>query len=149
MANENSSPSPVQILLVEDSPGDARLARQGLLQCKMAHDLHVVDDGVKAMAFLNREGEYESATRPQLILLDLNLPRKDGCEVLREIKEHEDFKTIPVIILTTSPAERDINKTYALHANSYITKPLDFLQFLDVVKSIEQFWFSTARLPTR
>jgi chemotaxis family two-component system response regulator Rcp1 len=149
MATENGYPAPVQILLVEDNPGDARLARQGLLQCKMAHDLHVVDDGVKAMAFLNREGQYQEATRPQLILLDLNLPRKDGREVLREIKEHEDLKTIPVIILTTSSAERDINRTYALHANSYITKPLDFLQFVDVVKSIENFWFSTAQLPTR
>ena len=149
MVNENSSPAPVQILLVEDNPGDARLARQGLLQCRMPHDLHVVDDGVKAMSFLNREGEYASAVRPQLILLDLNLPRKDGREVLREIKEHEDLRTIPVIILTTSSAERDINRTYSLHANSYITKPLDYLQFVDIVKSIETFWFSTARLPTK
>jgi two-component system, chemotaxis family, response regulator Rcp1 len=115
----------------------------------MPHDLHVVDDGVKAMSFLNREGEYASAVRPQLILLDLNLPRKDGREVLREIKEHEDLRTIPVIILTTSSAERDINRTYSLHANSYITKPLDYLQFVDIVKSIEMFWFSTARLPTK
>jgi chemotaxis family two-component system response regulator Rcp1 len=149
MVNENSSSSAVQILLVEDNPGDARLARQGLLQCRMPHDLHVVDDGVKAMAFLNREGEYASAVRPQLILLDLNLPKKDGREVLREIKEHEELKTIPVIILTTSSAERDINRTYSLHANSYITKPLDYLQFDDIVKSIETFWFSTARLPTK
>jgi chemotaxis family two-component system response regulator Rcp1 len=149
MVNENSSSSAVQILLVEDNPGDARLARQGLLQCRMPHDLHVVDDGVKAMAFLNREGEYASAVRPQLILLDLNLPKKDGREVLREIKEHEELKTIPVIILTTSSAERDINRTYSLHANSYITKPLDYLQFVDIVKSIETFWFSTARLPTK
>jgi CheY-like chemotaxis protein len=149
MVNENTPSTPVQILLVEDNPGDARLARQGLLQCKMPHDLHVVDDGVKAMAFLNREGEYASAVRPQLILLDLNLPKKDGREVLREIKQHEELKTIPVIILTTSSAERDINRTYSLHANSYITKPLDYLQFVDIVKSIETFWFSTARLPTK
>ena len=146
---QDTSSSPVQILPVEDNPGDARLARQGLLQCRMPHDLHVVDDGVKAMAFLNREGEYADAVRPQLILLDLNLPKKDGREVLREIKEHEELKTIPVIILTTSSAERDINRTYSLHANSYITKPLDYLQFVDIVKSIETFWFTTARLPTK
>jgi CheY-like chemotaxis protein len=149
MSTDIQSPAPLQILLVEDNPGDARLARQGLLRCKMPHELHVVDDGVKAMAFLNREPPYESAVRPHVILLDLNLPRKDGREVLREIKTHDELKAIPVIILTTSSAERDLNDTYALHANSYITKPLDFLEFIEVVKSIETFWFSTARLPTR
>ena len=139
----------VHILLVEDNPGDARLARQGLGKCKIPNDVHVVDDGVKAMAFLHNRGEYATAPRPDLILLDLNLPRKDGREVLREIKEHADFKTIPVIILTTSRAEEDINKTYALHANCYVAKPLELQQFLDAMRSIEDFWFATVRLPTR
>ena len=147
--NVNNATAPVQILLVEDNPGDARLARQGLRQCKIPNDLHTVDDGVKAMAFLYRQGEYATVPRPQLILLDLNLPRKDGREVLREIKEDADLKAIPVIILTTSRAEEDINKTYSLHANCYVTKPLDLPQFLDAVKSIEDFWFSTVKLPTR
>jgi chemotaxis family two-component system response regulator Rcp1 len=145
----NANPTPVEILLVEDNPGDARLARQGLRQCKIPNTLHLVDDGVKAMAFLHRQGEYVTVPRPDLILLDLNMPRKDGREVLREIKEDPSLKTIPVVILTTSRAEEDINKTYALHANCYVTKPLDLPQFLEVVKSIEDFWFSTVRLPSR
>jgi len=147
--NADSAGTPVEILLVEDSPGDARLAREGLSQCKIRNTLHIVDDGVKAMAFLNRRGEYATAPRPDLILLDLNLPKKDGREVLREIKEHASFKTIPVVILTTSRDAQDINKTYSLHANCYVTKPLDLNQFLDVVRSIEDFWFTTVQLPTR
>jgi CheY-like chemotaxis protein len=141
--------SPVEILLVEDSPGDARLAREGLSECKIRNNLHVVDDGVKAMAFLRRQGEYAMSPRPDLILLDLNLPRKDGREVLREIKEDERLKVIPVVILTTSKAEEDIIKTYMLHANCYVTKPLGLPQFLEVVRSIEDFWFSIVRLPPR
>ena len=147
--NAYNATASVQILLVEDNPGDARLARQGLRQCKIPNDLHVVDDGVKAMAYLQRKGEYATAPRPQLILLDLNLPRKDGREVLREIKEDVNLKAIPVIILTTSRAEEDINKTYSLHANCYVTKPLDLPQFLNTVQSIEDFWFSTVKLPTK
>ena len=147
--NTNSMGSPVEILLVEDSPGDARLAREGLSECKIRNKLHIVDDGVKAMAFLRRQGEYAKSPRPDLILLDLNLPRKDGREVLREIKEDESLKLIPVVILTTSKAEEDIIKSYSLHANCYVTKPLGLQQFLDVVRSIEDFWFSIVRLPPR
>jgi CheY-like chemotaxis protein len=147
--NAHNTPNSVEILLVEDSPGDARLAREGLRQCKVPNTLHIVDDGVKAMDFLHRQGEYATAPRPDLILLDLNLPRKDGREVLREIKEDERFKVIPVVILTTSRADEDIKKTYSLHANCYVSKPLDLGQFLDVVRSIEDFWFTTVRLPPR
>lgn len=147
--NANNVGTPVEILLVEDSPGDARLAREGLSECKIRNNLHVVDDGVKAMAFLRRQGEYAKAPRPDLILLDLNLPRKDGREVLREIKEDESLKVIPVVILTTSKAEEDIIKSYSLHANCYVTKPLGLQQFLDVVRSIEDFWFTIVRLPPK
>jgi CheY-like chemotaxis protein len=147
--NGNNVGIPVEILLVEDSPGDARLAREGLNQCKIRNTLHVVDDGVKAMAFVRRQGEYAKAPRPDLILLDLNLPRKDGREVLREIKEDENLKVIPVVVLTTSKAEEDIVKSYSLHANCYVTKPLGLPQFLDVVRSIEDFWFTIVRLPPR
>ena len=139
----------VEILLVEDSPGDARLAREGLSECKIRNNLNVVDDGVKAMAFLRRQGEYAKSPRPDLILLDLNLPRKDGREVLREIKDDDSLKVIPVVILTTSIAKEDIVKTYSLHANCYVTKPLGLQQFLDVVRSIEDFWFTIVRLPPR
>lgn len=147
--NANNVGTPVEILLVEDSPGDARLAREGLSECKIRNNLHVVGDGVKAMAFLRRQGEYAKAPRPDLILLDLNLPRKDGREVLREIKEDDSLKVIPVVILTTSKAEEDIIKSYSLHANCYVTKPLGLKQFLDVVRSIEDFWFTIVRLPPR
>ena len=147
--NATNTGSVVEILLVEDNPGDARLAREGLNECKIRNNLHVVDDGVKAMAFLRREGEYAKSPRPDLILLDLNLPRKDGREVLREVKEDKNLKMIPVVILTTSKAEEDIVKGYSLHANCYVTKPLGLPQFLDVVRSIEDFWFTIVRLPPR
>lgn len=147
MSADNTSTS-VEILLVEDNPGDARLARQGLRQCRFPNNLHIVEDGVKAMAFLHHEGEYAMVPRPDLILLDLNMPRKDGLEVLREIKQDEHLKKIPVVILTTSKAAEDIDKSYSLHANCYVSKPLDLLQFLDVVRSIEDFWFGTVKLPT-
>jgi chemotaxis family two-component system response regulator Rcp1 len=140
---------PVEILLVEDGPGDARLVREGLHECKIRNNLHVVEDGVKAMAFLRRQGEHAKAPRPDLILLDLNLPRKDGREVLREIKEDELLRTIPVVVLTTSKAEEDIVKSYSLHANCYVTKPLSLQEFIDVLRSIEAFWFTTVRLPPR
>jgi two-component system, chemotaxis family, response regulator Rcp1 len=147
--NGDNTTNSLEILLVEDNPGDARLARQGLRQCKIPNNLNIVDDGVKAMDFLHRHRDYATAPRPDLILLDLNLPRKDGREVLREIKEDAGLKMIPVVILTTSRADEDINKTYSLHANCYVTKPLDLQQFLEVVKSIEDFWFSTVSLPSR
>lgn len=148
MTDQPGQTSSAQILLVEDNPGDARLARHALRECAIAHDLHVVGDGVQAMSFLNREGPYASAPRPHLILLDLNLPRKDGREVLREIKQNDTFRTIPVVVLTTSSSEKDVNTTYTLHANSYITKPLDFLEFVDILRANQNFWFSTVRLPT-
>lgn len=140
---------PVEILLVEDNAGDVRLAREGLRECKLLNNLHVAEDGVRALAFLRRQGEHARAPRPDLIMLDLNLPRKDGREVLREIKEDEDLKRIPVVILTTSKAEEDIVKSYSLHANCYVTKPLAIEQFITVVKAIESFWFTIVKLPPR
>lgn len=137
----------VDILLVEDNPGDAELAREALISSKIHNNLHVVNDGEKAMAFLRKTGEYTSAPRPDLILLDLNLPRKDGREVLAEIKQDDNLKRIPVVILTSSKADEDVIKSYNLHANCYITKPLDFFQFTKVVQSIENFWLSIVVLP--
>jgi two-component system, chemotaxis family, response regulator Rcp1 len=139
----------VSILLVEDNPGDADLAREALDNSKMNNELHVVDDGEKAMAFLRREGSYADVPRPDLILLDLNLPKKDGRQVLAEIKSDNDLKRIPVVILTTSRAEEDVLKSYNLHANCYITKPIDLNQFLLVVRSIEDFWMSIVVLPPK
>jgi CheY-like chemotaxis protein len=146
MSNDASS-RPVEILLVEDNPGDVRLTEETLKEFRVLNHLSVVGDGVEAMAFLRHEGKYAKASRPDLILLDLNLPKKDGREVLKEIKVDEQLKRIPVVILTTSSAEQDILNTYELHANCYITKPVDLDQFSAVVKSIEDFWFMTARLP--
>jgi len=138
---------PITILLVEDNPGDADLAREALDSGKLSNNLHVVDDGEKAMAFLRRETGYQGAPRPDLVLLDLNLPRKDGREVLSEIKSDPDLRSIPVVILTTSQAEEDVYRSYNLHANCYITKPIDLNQFLHVVRSIENFWLSIVVLP--
>jgi two-component system, chemotaxis family, response regulator Rcp1 len=143
----NNHPKPINILLVEDNPGDADLAREALSDSKFNNNLQVVDDGEKAMAFLRREGPFVDAQRPDLILLDLNLPKKDGREVLAEIKADPGLKTIPVVILTTSQAEEDVLRTYQLHANCYITKPIDLSQFLHVVRSIENFWLSIVVLP--
>jgi CheY-like chemotaxis protein len=137
----------VEILLVEDSPGDVRLTIEALKEAKVTNNLSVVQDGVEAMDFLQQKGSYKDATRPDLILLDLNLPRKDGREVLAEIKSDSNLKRIPVVILTTSRAESDILKAYDLHANCYITKPVDFKQFMTVVKSIEDFWLTVVKLP--
>ncbi|MEI8042410.1 MAG: response regulator [Verrucomicrobiota bacterium] len=137
----------IEILLIEDNPGDADLAREALSSSKVRNDLHVVGDGEAAMAFLRRRGRYADAPRPDLVLLDLNLPLKDGREVLAEIKADADLKRIPVVILTTSKAEEDILRTYNLHANCYITKPIDLIQFSKVVLSIEQFWFTIVSLP--
>ena len=138
---------PFEILLVEDNPGDVRLTQETLKDFKVLNHLSVVGNGVEAMAFLRREGKYAQASRPDLILLDLNLPRKDGREVLTEIKVDEQLKRIPVVILTTSSAEQDILNTYEHHANCYITKPVDLDQFSAIVKSIEEFWFTIVKLP--
>ena len=135
------------ILLVEDSPGDVRLTREALKDAKMHINLHVASDGIEAMAFLNREGEYAGVPRPDLILLDLNLPRKDGREVLEEIKENPLLKSIPVVILTTSASEEDVLRSYRLHANCYITKPVGLVGFMKVVQSIDNFWLSVVKLP--
>lgn len=139
--------TPIRILLVEDNPGDVRLTREAFKEGKVLNKLRVAKDGVEAMAFLRREGEYADAPRPDLILLDLNLPKKDGREVLADIKAHDDLRRIPVVILTTSKDEEDVLKTYDLHANCFITKPVDLQQFIDVVKSIEQFWLTVVKLP--
>jgi chemotaxis family two-component system response regulator Rcp1 len=138
---------PIEILLVEDNPGDVRLTVEALKDAKVHNNLHVAEDGVEAMAFLRREGKYAGVPRPDLILLDLNLPKKDGREVLAEIKEDPDLRRIPVVILTVSRAEEDILRSYDLHANCYITKPVNLDQFLKVVKSIEDFWFTIVKLP--
>ena len=138
---------PVEILLVEDNPGDARLTIEALKDAKVRNNLNWVEDGVEAMAFLRREGKYIDAPRPDVVLLDLNLPKKDGMEVLAEIKMDENLKRIPVVILTASNADEDIVKTYNLHANCYIRKPLGLNQFLEVVKSIEDFWLTIVKLP--
>jgi CheY-like chemotaxis protein len=140
---------PVEILLIEDNPGDVELAREGLRECKIRNNLHAVGDGVEASAFLHRKGAYASRPRPDLIILDLNLPKRDGRDLLKEIKEDEELKRIPVVILTTSAAEEDILRSYSLHANCYVTKPLGLDQFLQVVRSIETFWFTIVQLPLR
>jgi chemotaxis family two-component system response regulator Rcp1 len=140
---------PVEILLVEDNAGDVRLAREGLRECKLLNNLSVAEDGVQALAFLRKQGKYANVPRPDLIMLDLNLPKKDGREVLKEIKEDESLKCIPVVILTTSKAEEDIVKSYSLHANCYVTKPLAIEQFINVVQAIESFWFTIVKLPPR
>ena len=140
---------PIEVLLVEDNPGDVRLTREALKEGKFHNNLHVAGDGVEALAFLRREGQYAEAVRPDLILLDLNLPRKGGREVLEEIKTDSELRHIPVVILTSSQAEQDIARAYDLHANCYISKPVDLDQFITVVRSIEDFWFSVVKLPTR
>ncbi|MGA2766610.1 MAG: response regulator [Spirochaetia bacterium] len=137
----------VRILLVEDNPADVRLTKEALTEGKIRNELDVVDNGEMALGYLRRKGNYASAQRPDLILLDLNLPRKNGHEVLAEIKEDSQLKRIPVVILTTSSAEKDILSTYNLHANCYITKPVDLNQFMEVVKTIEDFWLTIVRLP--
>jgi two-component system, chemotaxis family, response regulator Rcp1 len=137
----------IDILLVEDSPGDVRLTIEALKEAKVANRLSVVTDGVEAIDFLQQKGAYKNAARPDLILLDLNLPRKDGREVLAEIKNDPKLKHIPVVVLTTSRSESDILKAYDLHANCYIAKPVDFKQFMVVVQSIENFWLTVVKLP--
>ena len=138
---------PIEILLVEDNPGDVRLTLEVFKESKMHNNLSSVGDGVEALAFLRREGKYIQSPRPDLILLDLNLPKKDGREVLAEIKEDPDLRRIPVVVLTTSQAEQDVLRSYNLHANCYISKPIDLEQFVTVVRSIEDFWLTIVKLP--
>jgi len=138
----------IQVLLVEDNPGDVRLTKEALKEGKMLNRVTVVGDGVEALSFLRRQGKYADAGQPDLILLDLNLPKKDGRQVLAEIKADPGLKRIPVVVLTTSSAEEDILKTYDLHANCYVTKPVDLEQFMHVVKSIEDFWITVVKLPS-
>ncbi len=138
---------PVEILLVEDNPGDARLTQEALRDGRVYNKLTVVPDGVEAMAYLRREGRYAEARQPDLILLDLNLPKKDGREVLQEIKADERLRRIPVVVLTSSNAEQDVLKSYGLHANCYVTKPVDLDQFIGAVKAIENFWLTVVTLP--
>jgi chemotaxis family two-component system response regulator Rcp1 len=142
-----TSSTPIEVLLVEDSPGDVRLTREALKDAKVHISLHVASDGIEAMAYLQCEGPYINAIRPDLILLDLNLPRKDGRQVLKEIKESPTLRSIPVVILTTSSSEADILQSYHLHANCYISKPVDLDGFLKVVQSIDSFWLSVVKLP--
>jgi chemotaxis family two-component system response regulator Rcp1 len=144
---EQVSPKAIDILLVEDNPGDARLTREALKEGKILNTLHVARDGVEALAFLRHESKYATKPHPDIILLDLNLPRKDGRELLSDIKTDPNLRRIPVVILTTSKAEEDILMTYGLHANCYITKPVDLDQFISVIKAVEEFWFTIVKLP--
>lgn len=145
--NNQFTGKPIEILLVEDNPGDVRLAQEVFKEAKVKNELHVVYDGVEALAFLRREGKYKDVSKPDIILLDLNLPKKSGHEVLAEIKADDDLKRIPVVVLTVSKDEEDIVKSYNLHANCFITKPVDLNQFLNVVKAIEDFWLTVVKLP--
>ena len=139
----------VDILLVEDNPGDVRLTKEALKDAKVLNEIYVARDGVEAMEFLNKKGSFAEAPTPDMILLDLNLPRKDGREVLAEIKKDPKLKHIPVIILTTSKADEDIVKTYNLHANAYITKPVDLNRFVEIMHALEEFWFTIVKLPPK
>lgn len=141
--------SALDILLVEDNPGDVELVREAFDSCARHHNLNVVRDGVQALNYLRRQGDYAASSLPDLVLLDLNLPRKSGREVLENIKSDPDLKWIPIIVLTSSKAEEDIFKSYTLHANCYVAKPVDFDQFMDTVKAIEDFWLTTVKLPCR
>lgn len=145
--NDESRGSLVEILLVEDNPGDVRLTKEAMREAKMRNKLSVASDGVEAMAFLRREGEFADAPRPDVVLLDLNLPKKDGRAVLAEIKADPDLRRIPVVILTSSKAEEDVLNSYDLHANCYVTKPGDLEQFIEVVKSVGDFWVQIVKLP--
>lgn len=138
----------VEFLLVEDNPGDVRLTREALLECDVSNNLSVVQDGMEAVAYLRREGQYANAPRPDVVLLDLNLPKKDGREVLAVIKADPELKRIPVAVLTSSEAEKDILESYDLHANCYIAKPVDLDQFIEVIQSIKHFWVHVVKLPS-
>jgi len=138
---------PINILLVEDNPGDARLIEEAVKESKLSNQLYHVVDGEQALAFVKQQGEYQNSPKPGLILLDLNLPKVSGREVLEALKADEELRRIPVVVLTTSSSEEDIMRSYMLHANCYITKPVDFDEFIKVVKSINEFWFSIVKLP--
>jgi two-component system, chemotaxis family, response regulator Rcp1 len=140
---------PVQILIVEDNPADARLVREVMRDSKVLNEIHWVPDGVEALAFLRAQGKYADAPRPNLIFLDLNMPRKDGREVLREVKSDDRLKRIPIVVMTSSQAEEDVARAYDQHANCYVRKPIDFDQFHLVVKTLENFWFATVELPNQ
>jgi len=146
--NKNPHYRPVDILIVEDSPTDLMLAREALEHAKVLNNLHCVEDGEEAMAYLHGRGKYAGMPRPDLILLDLNLPRKSGQEVLAEIKADNSLKSIPVVVLTTSKADQDVVQAYAHHVNCYIAKPVDFDKFIEVIQSIEQFWLTVVTLPS-
>jgi len=143
----HTRPEPARILLVEDNPGDVRLTKEAFKQGRIENDLYVVSDGTEALDFLSRRGEYADAPRPDLILLDLNLPGKDGEAVLEDLKVDPKLRSIPVIVLTSSRAEEDIVRSYELHANAYLTKPVDPDEFIETVRAFEKFWFSVVRLP--
>jgi len=145
--NARLAGEPIRILLVEDNPGDARLTMEALLEAKVHNSVTVIEDGEEAMAYLRRRGRHADAPRPDIILLDLNLPKKDGREVLAEVKADPDLKRIPVVIMTTSTAEEDILRSYNLHANCYVTKPVDLDQFIKVVRALDDFWLSIVKLP--
>ncbi|WP_411799850.1 response regulator [Halonotius sp. F2-221B] len=140
---------PVEILLAEDNPGDVVLTRKALEQGKLANNLHVTTDGVDALEFLRQDGEYEDAPRPDLILLDLNMPRKDGQEVLEELRADDELRRIPVVVLTSSESEEDIVRSYELNANAYLTKPVDFDGFVEIVNRLENFWFQVVKFPEK
>jgi len=145
--SESDKGRPVEILLAEDNPGDAELTRKALERGNIINNLHVVEDGVEAVAYLRQEEEYADKPRPDLVLLDLDMPRMDGREVLEEIKDDEDLRRIPVVVMTSSEAEEDIVQSYDLHANAYLTKPVDFGGFMDIVSSIEEFWLTVVKMP--
>jgi CheY-like chemotaxis protein len=147
MSTPDPAPAPVAVLLVEDDPGDVLMIREAFEENKVRNELHVCSDGEDALLFLRQEGPHEGAPRPDLVLLDLNLPRRDGREVLAEIKADERLRTIPVVVLTTSEAEEDVLRSYALHANAYVTKPVDFDRFIDVVRQIDEFFVTVVKLP--
>lgn len=140
---------PIEILLAEDNPGDIRLTEKALEQGKIVNNLHVAEDGVEAMKFLRREGDYAGEPQPDLVLLDLNMPRKGGREVLKDMRADPEFRRIPVVVLTSSDAEEDIARSYELSANAYLTKPVDFQGFLDIIERIEEFWFSVVKMPPK
>ena len=145
--SERTEGTPIEILLVEDDPGDALITREALEHSKVLNNLHCLANGEEAIAYLRREGDHAGATRPDLILLDLNLPRVDGREVLEEVKSDPDLRRIPVVVLTTSGAEEDILRSYDLHANAFVTKPVDFARFVEVVRQVDDFFFTVVRLP--
>lgn len=147
--NNSRIGAPIEILLVEDNPGDVRLAKEALKENKVRNNVYVVEDGEAAMEFLRKQNKYQNVPRPDLVLLDLNLPKKDGREVLAEIKADDDLRRIPVVMLTISKAEEDIIRAYDLHVNCYITKPIDLDQFIKVVRTVEDFWLTIVKLPPK